>query len=189
MRIALSGGIGAGKSAAGTHFERRGALVISADAIGHEVIAPGGPAHDAVAGRWPDSVRDGVIDRGALAAVVFSDPAELAALEAITHPEIRAEIARRVEPAAAEVVVVEMPLLDHFLGEGWVRVVVDAPEDVRRARLRARGMDGGEIATRMAAQPPRTEWLTAADHVIDNSGGREALDDEVGRVWGMLTSM
>ena len=187
IRIALSGGIGAGKSAAGDHLAAHGALVISADLIGHEVIAPGGAAHETVAARWPEAVRDGAVDRSALAAVVFTDPDELAALEAITHPEIRDEIARRVEAAEAAVVAVEIPLLHHFLGEGWVRVVVDAPDDVRRARLRSRGMDGRDISARMASQPPRVAWLSEADHVIDNSGGRDQLEAEVERLWELLT--
>jgi dephospho-CoA kinase len=189
IRVALSGGIGAGKTAAAEHFERLGALVISADRIGHDVIAPGGPAHDAVVARWPAAVRHGVVDRSTLAALVFPEPDELAALEAITHPEIRTVIARRVREAAAEAVVVEIPLLHHFLGDEWLRVVVDAPDDIRRARLRSRGMDGRDIAARMAAQPRRSEWLSHADHVIDNSGGRSQLQAEVDRVWELLTSV
>ena len=187
IRIALSGAIGAGKSAAAEHFGARGALIVSADRIGHDVIAPGGPAHAAVVERWPGTLVGGVVDRSALAAIVFSDADELAALEAITHPAIRDEIARRVEAATAAVVVVEMPLLDHFLGDGWIRVVVDAPDEVRRARLRERGMDGRDIAARIAAQPPRSAWLAAADHVIDNSGSRRLLEEQVERVWGLLT--
>lgn len=187
IRVALSGGIGAGKSTAGEHFERLGALVISADRIGHDVIAPDGPAHGAVAERWPQVIRAGAVDRSLLAAVVFGDRDELAALEAMTHPEIRAEIERRVDASGPGIVVVEIALLRHFLGEGWVRVVVDAPDEVRRARLRARGMEARDIAARISAQPSRSAWLAAADHVIDNSGGRDLLESEVERVWRLLT--
>jgi dephospho-CoA kinase len=66
-------------------------------------------------------------------------------------------------------------------------VVVDAPDEVRRARLRERGMEGSDIAARMAAQPSRAEWLWSADHVIDNSGSRDQLEAEVDRVWKLLT--
>ena len=189
IKIALSGGIGAGKSAAALHFERRGALVVSADRIGHEVLAAAGEARDEVVRRWPQVAVEGVIDRTALAEIVFQDPEELAALEAITHPAIRAEIARRVDHGSAPMAVVEIPLLAHGLGEGWIRVVVDAPDEVRRARLRDRGMDGRDIAARMAAQPSRAAWLQAADHVIDNSGSQDLLESEVGRLWGLLTSV
>ena len=189
----LSGGIGAGKSTVGALFGRLGAVVIDADSAGHAVLAPGGEAHDAVAARWPEAVTTaGVIDRAALARIVFADRALLTELEGLTHPAIRARIGDLVAAAdqgilvGAGVVMVEVPLAASFLGPGWVRVVVDVPAEERRRRLLARGMDGAGIERRMAAQPADDEWRAGADLVVDNSGPEEALAAEVARVWGML---
>lgn len=132
-----------------------------------------------VAERWPAVVVDGRIDRRALGRIVFDDPAELAELEAMTHPAIRRRIAEIVEESEADLVVVELPLLSDLLGEGWTRVVVDAPVEVREDRLRRRGMDDDEIEARMAAQPSPEAWREAAALVVDNSGTFEELTAEV----------
>ncbi len=186
-RALLCGGIGSGKSAAAAVFGARGAAVISADAAGHRVLDPGGLAEAEVADRWPAAVIDGRIDRRALGRIVFSKSGNLADLESITHPAIRRLILDEVA-AAGEVplVMVELPLPLDFLGAGWVRVVVDAPEEQRIFRLRLRGMEPEEIAGRMAAQPNRDTWLAMADHVIDNSEDLEHLQNECHRVWRAL---
>ena len=180
--ILIIGGIGSGKSAVGAALADRGMLVIDADLIGHELLEPGGAAHERVAARWPEVMIGEVIDRRALGRVVFADSVELAALEAITHPAIRAEIQARIAAAPGRSVAVELPLPADFLGEGWSRFVVDVPDEIRIDRLRERGMDDEEIASRMAAQPSREQWLEGADHVIDNGGDRAALEDEVDRI-------
>ncbi|MBU1494414.1 MAG: dephospho-CoA kinase [Actinobacteria bacterium] len=183
----LSGGIGSGKSTASAVFVSLGAAVVSADAAGHLVLAPGGEAEAAVAARWPEAVVGGVIDRGALGRLVFSEPGGLLELEAITHPAIARVVASEVEAAGeAPLILVEVPLPIDVLGEGWPRIVVDAPEDLRIFRLRLRGMEPEEIAGRMAVQPRRGEWLALADHVIDNSGGPDELAAECRRVWTAL---
>ncbi len=125
------------------------------------MLEPGGEAAGAVAARWPGVVVGGRIDRSALAAVVFADAAARAELEAITHPAIARLLAAQVAEAAGEVVLVEMPLPIDLLGPGWRWVVVDAPDEVRLARLVARGMEAGDAARRMAAQPSRADWLRA----------------------------
>ncbi len=186
--VLLSGGIGAGKSEVGRRLGARGADVIDADRVGHEVLEPGGDAFASVAARWPQVVAAGRIDRAALGRIVFADPAELAALEAMTHPAIAARIAARVASSGRRVVVVELPLTVDLFGPGWVRVVVDAPEHVRRRRLAARGMAPADVDARLAAQPDRDEWLAAADYVVDNSGERDALEDEVDRLWEWLAA-
>ncbi len=183
----LGGGIGSGKSAVAALLRELGATVIDADAAGHEVLEPGGEAFARVAARWPEVVRDGRIDRAALGGVVFADPTQLAALEAITHPAIAARIAAAVAAAGTDVVVVEMPVLARLVGQGWPRVVVDAPDEARVARAVARGMDEDDVQRRMAAQPSREDWLAAADYVVDNSGMREDLRGEVERLWAWLT--
>lgn len=183
----LTGGIGAGKTAAAAAFADIGAAIVSADHAGHRILAPGGEAEAAVSARWPEVVIDGAIDRRALGRLVFDSPAALFELESITHPAIGKMVASEVA-AAGEVplVLVEIPLPVDILGAGWPRVVVDAPEDLRIFRLRIRGMEPEEIAGRMAAQPLRDEWLALADHVIDNSGGPEELVLECLRVWHAL---
>jgi len=180
--IILTGGIGSGKSAVGRVLAERGATVVHADAIGHGIIEPEGLVFREVAQRWPQVVVDGRIDRRALGRIVFEDPQQLAELEAITHPAIRESIMKQVEESQASLIVVELPLLADLLGDGWTRVVVDAPVDVRHRRLEERGMDPDEIDGRMAAQPSREEWLAAADHVVDNSGSLDDLVDEADRL-------
>lgn len=165
-------------------FETKGAVVVEADRLGHEVIEPGGEAFEEVARRWPAAVRDRRIDRRLLAAIVFDDPAELVALESVTHPYI----ARRVEGAAAAagddaVVVVEMPLTANLMGPGWHRLVVLAPDEVRRARAVARGMDESDVRRRMAAQAPYDVWEASADSVIVNDGDLVELGRCVDRWW------
>jgi dephospho-CoA kinase len=187
-RHLLTGGIGSGKSTAATYFEILGAFVVSADRIGHEMIAPGGAAHDAVVGRFPGSVVDGVVDRSRLAAHVFAERGELQALEAITHPAIRAKI-HEVVDGVAGVLMVEVPLIGDFLGPGWTRIVVDAPEPVRLRRLLARGMARQDAEARIAAQPTRGEWLESADLVVDNRGNLLALEGECRSVWRRITNV
>jgi dephospho-CoA kinase len=155
--------------------------VVDADRLGHEVLAPGGDACADVTARWPEVAVGGVIDRRSLGRIVFGDPAALAELESVTHPAIR----RRMVAELAAVdgpVVVEVPIPAQWLPATWTRVVVDAPDEVRVARLRGRGMTDEEIDARMAAQPSRGEWLALADHVVDNGGDVNVLDERVSRL-------
>jgi dephospho-CoA kinase len=185
-RVLLSGGIGSGKSSAGELLTELGALVIDADRVGHEVVEA--EAFASVAGRWPQAVRDGEIDRRWLADLVFADHRELAALEELTHPAIRRRIEELVSGADKPVVVVQLPILTDLLGEGWIRVVLDAPEAVRQARLEGRGMSKEDIRRRMAAQPERPQWRERADYVLDNSGDRDELRREIERLWRWLSA-
>ncbi|MEE8330846.1 MAG: dephospho-CoA kinase [Acidimicrobiia bacterium] len=187
-RVVLTGGIGSGKSTAGRLLASLGAEVIDADEVGHAVLEPGGVAFEAVAARWPDFVADQAIDRTALGRLVFSDPAELRALESLTHPAIRSTIRQRLASVEARVVVVEVPLLSDFLGDGWRRIVVDTPDSIRKERLLARGMTEADVDQRMAAQPSRAEWLEAADLVLDNAGTAEDLAAAVAAVFQALRS-
>lgn len=184
--IALSGGIGSGKSTVAALLAARGATIVEADLLGHQVLLPGGAAHDAVARRWPDVVVDGMIDRRALGEVVFGDAEELAALEALTHPAIAELLAERVAAAEAEVVVVEIPILASWLDAGWPVVVVEAPEAVRRARLLARGLTAPEIDGRMASQPNDAEWRAVATWRVSNEGDRAALEAAVAELWAEI---
>jgi dephospho-CoA kinase len=181
------GGIGAGKTTVTQRLGELGATAIEADRIGHEVLEPGGAAHAAVASRWPQVVVDGRIDRASLAAVVFTDHEQLAELEALTHPAIREEIARRVESIEGPVVV-EVPVTADLVGPGWIRLAVVAPWEQRLARAVARGADRADIEQRATAQPRDPEWTAAADHVIVNDGSPEELVAAVDALWRRLTS-
>lgn len=188
LRLVVMGGIGAGKSTVGAMFADLGAVVIDADRVGHEVLEPGGDAFDDVAARWPAAVSDGRIDRAALAAIVFSDPDQLAELEAITHPAIGRTIEQRVAKVQDEPVVVELPLMRRMLGEAWTWLLVDAPDEMRVSRAVERGMAREAVLRRIAAQPAREAWLDAADHVIVNDGDLEELRAQVLALWKRLST-
>lgn len=153
-------------------------VTIDADAIGHAVLESDGPAFAAVAARWPSTVVDGKIDRGALSAIVFADGDQLTALESLTHPHIFGRIRARVEEVS-DVIVVEIPLLDKAPDGAWQRLVVDCDDDVRLARLLDRGMTEAEARSRMEMQPSRAQWLAMADMVVPNHGSLDNLRDTV----------
>ena len=183
-RVVVTGPIGAGKSAVAGLLADRDATVIEADAVGHAVLEPNGEAFAAVAGRWPSVVADGTIDRARLAAIVFADRDQLAALEALTHPHIVARIEAAIGPpdgAADGLVAVEMPLLEPPLR--WHRLVVLAPTSMRFWRAVQRGMDPADVTRRMRLQPAAEAWRAAADSVIDNDGDIAALATAVDRWW------
>jgi dephospho-CoA kinase len=159
-------------------LEDHGIETIDADAIGHAVLEPDGPAFADVAGRWPEVVVEGVIDRRLLATVVFNDPAELKALESVTHPHIFDAIRARVEDVVGPVVV-EVPLLTHRLGSRWKQLIVDSRDSIRHRRALARGMSREDTEARMMAQPSRSEWLAAGDLVVPNHGSRAELNEAV----------
>ena len=185
-RVIVMGGIGSGKSTVAGLLGHHGFFVIEADRIGHAVLEHDGPAHEAVAERWPEVMKDGVIDRSRLGQIVFNDLAQLRQLESMTHPHIRHRILELA--STAEHVAVELPLLPEFLGPDWVSIFVDTPEPLRRSRLRDRGLSDEQISARMAAQPSRDRWLEAADHVVDNGGSLEQLASAVGDIVVTLTS-
>ncbi|HEY2668487.1 MAG TPA: dephospho-CoA kinase [Actinomycetota bacterium] len=193
--IGLSGGIGSGKSTAARLLEARGAVVLDADLIAHEILAPGGAAVGAVMARFGPEVAgpDGGIDRRRLRSVVFADPAARRDLEAITHPLIYAAMASRLggtfEPDT--VVVVDAPLLVETGGRDRVGmqalVVVAAEQSQQIERVVARGgMTAEEAAAVIAAQAPAERKLAAADYVLDNRGSLADLEAGVETLWAEL---
>ena len=190
--VGLTGGIGAGKSAALDRFAELGAMVVDSDDIAHEVVAAGTPGLAEVAARFgPDMLAaDGTLDRGRLAAVVFADADARAALEAIVHPRVRTEVRRRVAAApAGSIVVNAVPLLAEadLAGDYDRVVVVEAPIEARIARLAAsRGMSRDEAARRIAAQASDEQRRAIAWRVIVNDGTLDALRAQVDDVWGAL---
>lgn len=184
-RLLLGGGIGSGKSTAAACFAALGAVVVSADLKGHEVIAPGTPGAARVLEAWPE-VADagGAVDRRLLGEIVFADPVALRALESITHPLIRTAILHEEATYSDRVVVVEVPIPVDLPGRGWPWVVVDATDDLRLHRAAGRGgMTEALVRKVMASQPERGEWLALAQWVIDNSGDLAALEEQCRRVW------
>jgi dephospho-CoA kinase len=186
--IGLSGGIGSGKSTAAALLEARGAVVLDADRIAHDILAPGGAAVAAGAERFGPAV-----DRPKLRSVVFADPAARRDLEAITHPLIYAEMASRLGGSfeADTVVVVDAPLLVETGGRDRIGmqalVVVAAEQSQQIQRVVARGsMTADEAATVIAAQAPAERKLAAADYVLDNRGSPEDLEAGVETLWTEL---
>lgn len=191
LSIGLTGGIGAGKSAVAALLAERGALVIDADAIAREVVAPGTPGLAAVVAEFGDSVLapDGSLDRAALAALVFDDDDARARLNAIVHPLVGA---RALELAAAAehtdphaVVVHDVPLLveNGLAGSYDLVLVVEAPTALRLDRLRARGVSEQDARARMAAQADDEQRRAAADAVIVNDGTLAELAARVDLFW------
>lgn len=188
--VGLVGAIGAGKSAAARCFAARGAAVVDADALGHAALRQ--PVIvAALVERWgPRVLRDdGTLDRREIGRIVFADPTERAALEAAVFPDItgraREEIsAAQTNPAVAFVVLDAAVLLE----AGWgdlvdALVYVDAPPDVRLARVAARsGWDAAELAAREAAQLPADAKKARADAVLLNDAGPEELRARAGAV-------
>lgn len=191
LALGLTGGMGSGKSTVAALLVERGAVVIDADRIAREVVAPGGAAYQPLIDTFGPGIvaADGTIDRAALAAVAFASPESLADLNAITHPAISVVMLERrdAEKDTDHVVVLDIPLLKTIHRELLALeavIVVDTPVDLALARLvEQRGFTREDAEARMAAQPSRDDRREGADYLIDNSSDREHLVAEVDRVW------
>ncbi|MCB9528501.1 MAG: dephospho-CoA kinase [Myxococcales bacterium] len=196
MLIGLTGGIACGKTTVARMLTARGAIVIDADQIARDVAAPGSPGLAAVVEAFGPAVlaADGALDRAALGAAVFGDPAERARLEAILHPRIAEESMRRIAAALAAappLVVYDAALLVETGRADQFRplVVVTATPEVQRARLIERdGLDPAAADARLAAQMPVAEKARRADHVIDNSGPLAETEAQVDALWQRLVT-
>ena len=192
LKVGLTGGIGAGKSEVSRLLVERGAVLIDADRIAREVVAPGTPGLAAVVEAFGEEVltADGSLDRPRLGSIVFADPEKLAVLNSIVHPLVRRR-SRELEEAAAEdaVVVHDVPLLaENGLAPLYdVVIVVDADAETQLDRLvRLRGMTEEDARARMAAQASREQRRAIADVVIDNDVPLEELERRVKDVWADL---
>ena len=189
--IGLTGNIGTGKSTVARMLADLGAMVLDADALVHDLQRKGTPAYGAIVAEFgPGILRaDGEIDRPALGAIVFDDPSRLRALEAIVHPAVAVESARRLSEAATDVVVYEaIKLIEagrHAMCDAvWV---VTAPREVQVERLmRDRVMSESEASRRIDAQPPPEEKLKHATVVIDNGGSLAATRAQVERAYAAI---
>jgi len=195
--IGLTGGIAAGKSTVSGRWAEHGAVVVDADRLARDAVAPGSPGLEQVAERFGPSViaADGTLDRPALGAVVFSDPAARKDLEAITHPEVwrlaqaAFDAAEQADPDA--LVVYDVPLLAEARGSRPLRfdavVVVDAPAAMRIERLvQHRGMSRQEAERRVGAQASDADRLALADHVVDATGTLEDTVRSADQVWAVV---
>ena len=179
LRVALTGGIGSGKSLVGEILEELGALVIDSDQLAREVIERGSPGYEEVVTAFGDSIlSEGQIDRSKLAAVVFNESDLRKKLESIIHPLVReaAEKLARKLPSGA-ILINQIPLLVE--SDGAKRfdyvVTVSADEEIRRERLRLRGLKDYEITQRMAAQVSDLEREKIANYIIRNNGSIDEL--------------
>lgn len=196
--IALTGGIASGKSTIARRLVDLGAQVVDADQIVRDVQSPGSPVLAAIEVAFgPGVIRpDGELDRAALGALVFGDEAARQRLNAIVHPAVRAESARRFAAASADdpdaTVVYDVPLLvEARVDDPWDLVVVaHAPSDVRMRRLvELRGLREDEAAARIAAQVSDDRRLAIADVVIDTAGSLEDTIAQVDALWAELPQL
>jgi len=183
--IGLTGGIGSGKSAAADEFARLGAAIVDSDVIAHELTGPGGLALPEIRKVFGEKAigPDGAMDRKKMRDHVFARPEEKKKLEALLHPLIREESQRRIASAPQAYVVHVVPLLiespDYRSRVDRV-LVVDAPEEIRVARVQARsGLSPDEVRAIIRTQAASAARLAAADDVIDNGGDRDALRKQV----------
>ncbi|MFT4197575.1 MAG: dephospho-CoA kinase [Pseudoxanthomonas sp.] len=185
--IGLTGGVASGKSALETAFAARGIVVVDADRIARAVVEPGQPALAAIVAHFGKAIlaADGRLDRAALRRIVFADPAQRQALEAITHPPIRQGLHEQCRAAASAYAVAMIPLLAEAGGRAgypWLgRIcVVTAPLDERLRRLQARDGIDPALARRMVeAQAGDAERLAIADDVVRNDATLQHLDRAV----------
>jgi dephospho-CoA kinase len=190
LLVGLTGGIGAGKSTVAELLAARGATIVDADVVARAVVEPGQPGLAQLVEHFGPGVlgADGRLDRPALAQVAFVDEESRKALEAITHPAINAEFARRISEAPADAIVIcDVPLLaesEQARARGYTLViVVEAPREVRLERLEGRGLSRADAEARMAAQATDEQRRALATHVVDNGGDRAHLEAQVDAIW------
>ena len=190
--VALTGGIGSGKSTVGQIFAQLGAIVIDSDQLARDVIERGSIGFNEVVAKFGDEIlKNGEIDRQILASLIFKDPAKRSELEQITHPLIRRAFAKMVSTASPDSIVInQIPLLvesnhdykfDHI-------ITVSASESIRSERLIKRGLTNDQIKQRMGAQATDQMREAIADSVIVNEKNEQELTDQVEKIWEQLLS-
>lgn len=192
LSVALTGGIGAGKTTVARLLAQRGAILIDSDVLSREVVEPGTPGLEAIVERFGPAVlaADGSLDRQALGTIIFADAQARADLNGIVHPEVRRRRAELIASAPdGSIVISVIPLLvEGGLQDGFDGViVVDVPIDTQVDRLKARSdLDDQQARARVNAQASRDERLEVADWVIENSGSYDQLRQQVEVVWDAL---
>ncbi|HEX6095805.1 MAG TPA: dephospho-CoA kinase [Thermoanaerobaculia bacterium] len=190
LRVGLTGGIASGKSTVRELLAKLGCHTIDADRLVAELYEPGRAGHAALVQTYGEAIlrEDRTIDRAKLANIAFSDPSEAKKLNALIHPIVIAETEARLAAIGNGIAVVEATLMIESGGrQRYDRiVVVDVDPEIQVERGVARGLTRAEVERRIANQIPREERLRHADYVIDNSGGREHLEQETRRVYELL---
>jgi dephospho-CoA kinase len=194
--VALTGGIGSGKSSVSDRLMALGAVVIDSDLLVRGLQEPGQPVFEAMVARWGSRIvaADGTLDRPAVAQIVFGDKAELEAINEIVHPAVRRATRDRIEAEVSgdKVVILDIPLLAETKNTHGAPavIVVDCPVDIAIERLvEHRGFERDDAEARVATQASRDERIVFATFVVDNSGTEELLDAEVARCWTWLSEM
>lgn len=188
ITVAVTGGIGAGKSTVSAALRDRGAVVIDSDQLAREVVAPGTPGLAAIAEAFGPAMigADGALDRAALAARVFADQPARRQLEGITHPLVRARFTELQRAAPVDAVVVnDIPLLTTLQVAASFHLVIGvvADPDVRVRRLRGRGLSAADARARMAAQLADDERAALCDVLVHNHGEVDVLEAAVADLW------
>ncbi|WP_019854567.1 dephospho-CoA kinase [Actinopolyspora mortivallis] len=188
LRVGLTGGIGSGKSTVAERLARHGAVVVDADRISREVVAPGTEGLAEIAARFGSEVLDeeGALDRAAMARLVFADETARRDLNGIVHPRVAARTSELVAAAGEEAIVVhDVPLLveNGYQADYHLVIVVDAPVEQRVRRLLERGLAEEDARARIEAQASRQQRAEAADVWLDNSSDPAGLYAEVDRLW------
>ena len=190
--VALTGGIGSGKSTVGHIFEQLGAIVVDSDQLARDVLERGSIGFNEVVAKFGDEIlKNGEIDRQHLASLVFKDPIKRSELEQITHPLIRKAFAKVVSSASPDSIVInQIPLLvesNHDYKFDHV-ITVSASESIRSERLIKRGLTKGQIEQRMGAQVTDQMREAIADSVIVNHKNEQELTGQVEKIWELLLS-
>jgi dephospho-CoA kinase len=180
LKVGLTGGIGTGKSLVADRFAARGVPVIDADLLARDAVAPGSPGLAEIRARFGDALIDasGALDRAALRARIFADPAEREALEAIIHPRVREAIGEALRACDAAYALVVVPLLFESGMQDLVDrvLVVDAPPESQVARVAARdGVPEEQVRAAIAAQLDPAQRRARADDLIENTAGPQAV--------------
>ena len=190
LLVALTGGIGAGKSLVAGYFADLGARVVDADQLSRVAIERGSKGFDAVVAEFGDEIlRSGDIDRQALGEKVFNNANARAKLEAIIHPLVRTQFDDLVSSLREhEIMIYEIPLLVETHAQDRFNVVITVESDstLRESRLRERGLLQSEIASRMSAQASSAERIAVADYVIENNASTDQLLRQVEHLWEIV---
>jgi dephospho-CoA kinase len=177
--VALTGGIGSGKSAAGDCFEDLGAVVVDADQLARDVVERGTDGFDELVATFGDEIlTNGVLDRSKLGAIVFANPAELKKLEEIIHPRVSEAFAEIIDESPMDsVVIYQIPILVETAGRERFDYVITVETDleIRKSRLKERGMKSYEIEARIKAQASDFDRAKIADAVFNNDGDLDQL--------------
>jgi dephospho-CoA kinase len=190
--VGLTGGIGSGKSTVCAMLSDRGAMIIDADAIVHELQRSGTAIFREIVDAFGSDVvgPDGELDRAKVGAIVFNDPDKREKLQSITWPRVGERVAELMQQAGEDtIVVIDVPLMAESRGAGRqydTIVVVDAEPQTQLRHLEAKGVSRADAEARMGAQASRDERLKLADHVVTNDGTLEDLEKQVDALWQEL---